>query len=251
MTKRKRRFCRTLRFYNEDIFGRLVIKDPKDKRNLHLGYKNAKINNLLYERKEEQIERWKRIVLGLGVEKFAYRTDIVKVRKKRRKKSSFGSLLKIRLIIRKFASEMTVRQFRSYIKRAVKGSFIFLRFISFLEKRIDFVTFRMNFFQTSGEARQNINHGNILLNGKVCFFPSTQVNFYDVISVVNKPLIFKKLINYFKSKLIFRSLPSYIEVNYRILSSTFVFNPKPSKTLYPSRDVNRTVLSSKGKRFKR
>jgi small subunit ribosomal protein S4 len=247
MTKRKARFYRTLRFYNQDVFGRLVIKDPKAK-NISLGFKNAKINKFLYDRKEEVVEKNKRRSRGLGVEKFSYRIDIVKNRKKFRRLSMFAKRLKTRFVVRKFASEMTVRQFRGYIKKATRGSFLFLKFLSLMERRIDFIVFRLNFFQTSAQARQAINHGNILLNGKICFFPSTQVKFYDIISVVNKPLFYGNLLKFFKSKLIFKSLPSYLEVNYRIMSGTFLFFPKQSKIRYPIK-IKPNLLTSIGKKF--
>jgi small subunit ribosomal protein S4 len=247
MTKRKARFYRTLRFYNQDLFGRLVIKDPK-RRNPSVGFKNAKVNKLLYERKEERVEKRRRRIKGLGVEKFYYRIDIVKIRKRFRRLSKFAIRLKTRFVLRRFASEMTVRQFRGYIKKATKGSFLFLKFLSLMEQRIDFIVFRLNFFQTSGQARQAINHGAVLLNGKVCYFPSTQVKFYDVVSVVSKSLFYKKLLKYFKSKLIFRSLPSYIEANYRIMSAVFVYSPKQSKIRYPIR-IKPNLLTSIGKRF--
>jgi len=143
---------------------------------------------------------------------------------------------------------MTVRQFRSYIKKATRGSFLFLKFLSLMERRIDFILFRLNFFQTSGQARQAINHGNILLNGKQCLFPSTQVKFYDVVSVVNKSLFYRNLFNYFKLKLVFRSLPAYLEANYRIMSGIFIFVPKQDKIRYPVK-IKPNLLTSIGKKF--
>jgi len=160
----------------------------------------------------------------------------------------FAKRLKTRFVVRKFASEMTVRQFRGYIKKATRGSFLFLKFLSLMERRIDIIVFRLNFFQTSAQARQAINHGNILLNGKICLFPSTQVKFYDIISVANKPLFYNNLLKFFKSKLIFRSLPSYLEVNYRIMSGTFLFFPKQSKIRYPIK-IKPNLLTSIGKKF--
>jgi len=250
MTKRKARFYRTLRFYNQDLFGRLVIKDPKRnrRRDISVGFKNAKINRFLYERTEERVERRRRRKSGLGVEKFSYRIDIVKIRRKFRRLSRFAKRLKTRFILRRFASEMTVRQFRSYIKKATHGSFLFLKFLSLMEQRIDFIVFRLNFFQTSGQARQAINHGNILLNGKVCFFPSTQVKFYDVISVVNKSLFYKNLLKFFRARVVFKSLPAYIEANYRIMSAVFLYTPKQSKIRYPTK-IKPNLLTSIGKRF--
>jgi small subunit ribosomal protein S4 len=247
MTKRKARFYRTLRFYNQDLFGRLVIKDPK-RYKPWIGFKNAKINNFLYEKKEEVVERLRRKYSGMGPEKFAYRIDIFKTRRRFRRVTRFGHRLKTRFILRRFASEMTVRQFRSYVKKSAGGSFIFLKFLSKLERRLDFIVFRLNFFQTSGHARQAINHGAVLLNGVPCFFPSTEVNFNDIISVANKPLFYKQLLKNFRAKLVFRGLPAYIEANYRIMSAIFLFNPKKSKISYPVK-IKSNLLASIGKRF--
>ena len=58
--------------------------------------------------------------------------------------------------------------------------------LSYLEKRLDNVVYRMNFASTRAEARQMVTHKAFEVNGKTVNIPSYQVKQDDVISVREK-----------------------------------------------------------------
>jgi small subunit ribosomal protein S4 len=249
MTKRKNRKYRLLNFYEEDFFGHLALKDPQVIENYWDGYKNLKVNNLLFDRIEEKVE--KRLYFKKhGKQKgFYYRIDIGKPKRFRRRLSIFGFRMKLRQKVRKFASQMSVRQFRYYIKKSSKFNKLYLNFLKLLETRLDFLIYRMNFIDTSSEGRFLINHGNFLINGKQAFFPSQRIKNFQILSVLNKDIFYDKMLNKILNFKFFINLPIFLEINYRILSGVLVFFPKIEKLPYPSK-MKPYVLASVGKRFK-
>ncbi len=81
------------------------------------------------------------------------------------------------------------KQFHNTYDRANKmegvtgSNFLFL-----LESRLDNVVYRMGFATTRRQARQLVNHGHILLNGRKTDIASAQVKPGDVVSVREKSL---------------------------------------------------------------
>ena len=60
--------------------------------------------------------------------------------------------------------------------------------LKLLECRLDNVVYRAGFARTRRHARQLVNHGHFLVNGKKVNIPSFQVTQYDVIDVKEKSL---------------------------------------------------------------
>lgn len=249
MTKRQRRKFKLLNFYEEDFFGRLVLQDPLNEETYWKGYKNLKINNVLFEKIEERVE--KRIYYKKHGKKqeFYYRIDIGKPRRPKRRLSIFGIRLKLRQKIRKFASQMNVRQFRNYVKKSSKFNKLYLTFLKLLETRLDFLTYRLNFVETSAEGRFLINHGHFIVDGIQLRYPSYQLRNFQIISVLNKNMFYEGIKNRLFSFKIFINVPLYIEVNYRILSAVCIFLPKSEQIPYPSK-MRSELMASVGKRFK-
>jgi len=77
------------------------------------------------------------------------------------------------------------RQFRRLflIARADKDVVTGLAFFRILESRLDNLVYRMGFARTRRAARQLVNHGHILVNGKKVDIPSYLCNVNDVISI--------------------------------------------------------------------
>jgi small subunit ribosomal protein S4 len=249
MTKRSKRKYQLLNFYEEDFFGTLVLKDPKYSETYWEGYKNLKINNILLEKIEERVERRLYFKKHGKRQEFYYRIDIGKPKRKRRRLSIFGIRLKFRQKIRKFASQMNVRQFRMYIKKSLKFNKLYLIFLKYLESRLDFLIYRMNFVNNSREGRFLINHGNFLVNGKQTFFPSQQIESFQIITVLNKNFFYKKILENILNFNFFINIPLYIEMNYRILSGVLIFIPMGNQIPYPSK-MKSEIFASIGKRFK-
>jgi small subunit ribosomal protein S4 len=88
------------------------------------------------------------------------------------------------------------RQFRRLFLMAVadKNTVTGLAFIQILESRLDNLVYRAGFARTRAQARQFVNHGHILVNGKKVDLPSYLAQPGDVISVSegSKDLIFIK-----------------------------------------------------------
>lgn len=79
------------------------------------------------------------------------------------------------------------RQFKNYFKKAtrLKGS-TGENLLKLLERRLDNVVYRMGFGATRAEARQVVNHGFTLVNGKAVNIPSYLLSPGDVVSIREK-----------------------------------------------------------------
>ena len=76
------------------------------------------------------------------------------------------------------------RQFRRLFAIASKSKGITgLSFMRILESRLDNLVYRANFAPTRKAARQLVNHGHIVVNGKKVDIPSYLCSINDVISV--------------------------------------------------------------------
>lgn len=104
----------------------------------------------------------------------------------RRKVSEYGMQLKEKQKL-KFIYGVLEKQFYHYYEIATKmegqaGNNI----ITCLESRLDNVVFRMGLALTRREARQLVNHGHFLVNGKRVDIPSYRVKVGDVITLRDK-----------------------------------------------------------------
>jgi small subunit ribosomal protein S4 len=85
----------------------------------------------------------------------------------------------------KLSYGMRERQFRVFFKKAIQtrvgipGE----NLLSLLERRLDNALFRLKLATTRAQARQNIVHGHILVNGHKVYSPSYSVHVGDVISL--------------------------------------------------------------------
>ena len=100
-----------------------------------------------------------------------------------RKASEFAQQLKSKQKVRNIY-RLLEKQFKNYIKEAIgskKEPYEFI--LKELENRLDNVVFRMGFGQSRDQAKQLVNHGHILVNGKKVGIPSFHVKVGDEISV--------------------------------------------------------------------
>ena len=102
---------------------------------------------------------------------------------KRSKLSEYGTQLQEKQRVR-FTYGVNEKQFRKTFNEAKKmagkqgANFLFL-----LESRIDNLVYRAGFARTRQQARQLVNHGHILLDGKKASIPSLRVKPGQVITV--------------------------------------------------------------------
>lgn len=101
----------------------------------------------------------------------------------RKKVSEYGSQLREKQKVRRYYG-LQEKQFRSYYDKAskMKGKTGELMLV-LLEKRLDNVVYKLGLGASRAQARQNVNHGLICVNGKNVNIPSYQVKVGDVITV--------------------------------------------------------------------
>jgi small subunit ribosomal protein S4 len=76
------------------------------------------------------------------------------------------------------------KQFRTYFEKAARQKGITGENLLFmLERRLDNAVYRAGFSTSRRQARQLVNHGHILVNGRKVDIPSFQVKVGDIISV--------------------------------------------------------------------
>lgn len=104
----------------------------------------------------------------------------------RKKQSEYGVQLNEKQKV-KFIYGVLEKQFRKYYVMATKKHGITgEELLSILETRLDNVVFRLGLANTRREARQIVNHGHILVNGKKVDIPSYLVKEGDVVAVREK-----------------------------------------------------------------
>lgn len=100
-----------------------------------------------------------------------------------KKLSEFGQQLKAKQKVRNIYRLME-KPFKAYVKKALASKQEpYGPIMLSLENRLDNIVFRMGFAQSRDQARQIVNHGHILVNGKKCAIPSAAVKQGDVISI--------------------------------------------------------------------
>lgn len=150
----------------------------------------------------------------------------------RKKPTDYGLQLLAKQKLKGYYGNLTERQFRRVYQRAsqMKGD-TSQNIIGLLERRLDAVVYRMKFAATVFAARQLVNHGHILVNGKNVNIPSYLVNEGDIIEVKEKSKNNVTILE--ASQMSERDLPTYIEVDLKTLKGKFVNTPKLEEVPYP------------------
>lgn len=104
----------------------------------------------------------------------------------RTKVSDYGVQLREKQKVRRIYGVLE-KQFRSYFEKAdrmkgVTGE----NLLALLERRLDNIVYRLGFASSRIEARQLVNHGHFMLNGRKANIPSIQVKVGDVVVVRQK-----------------------------------------------------------------
>ncbi len=104
----------------------------------------------------------------------------------RRKQSEYALQLNEKQKV-KFVYGILEKQFRMYYEKAAKAPGITGEtLLTTIERRLDNVVFRLGFAMTRREARQAVNHGHFMVNGKRVDIPSFLVSVGDVIEVCER-----------------------------------------------------------------
>lgn len=118
------------------------------------------------------------------------------------------------------------KQFRNYFEKALRQKGVTGENLLFmLERRLDNVVYRAGFATSRRQARQLVNHGHILVNGRKVNIPSFQVKVGDVISVKDKSVKNVHIENAWETAE-GRGRPSWISAGGKDLSVSIVSLPK-------------------------
>ncbi|KEP71605.1 30S ribosomal protein S4 [Thioclava sp. BHET1] len=140
------------------------------------------------------------------------------------KMSDFGTQLRAKQKLKGYYGDLTEKQFRRIYAEAerVKGD-TGENLVGLLERRLDALVYRAKFVPTVFAARQFVNHGHVLVNGKKVNIPSYRVKEGDVIEVREKSRQMALVLEAVQSPE--RDVPDYLDVDHNKLTATFVRTP--------------------------
>ncbi|MBP7338429.1 30S ribosomal protein S4 [Niveispirillum sp.] len=152
---------------------------------------------------------------------------------RRKKPSDYGLQLMAKQKLKGYYGNIGEKQFRKLYQEAVRrkgdsGE----NLIQLLERRLDAVVYRMKFAPTPFSARQIVNHGHILVNGKRLNIPSYQVKDNDVVEVRAKAKNFALIMESIQSGE--RDFPDYVTVDTGNFKGTYLRAPNLADVPYPT-----------------
>ncbi len=145
--------------------------------------------------------------------------------KKNQRVSEYGGQLREKQKLRRVYGVLE-RQFRLTYKsaeqqRGLTGE----NLLQLLESRLDNVAYRMGFGASRGEARQNVRHNGVLVNGKRVNIPSYQVRPGDVVEVAEKAKAHLRIKSAIEAAAQ-RGFPEWLEVDAKAFKGTFKAKPQ-------------------------
>lgn len=142
---------------------------------------------------------------------------------KRVKLTNYGLQLREKQRIR-YMYGINERQFYNTYKKAAKMSGVTgHNFLFLLESRLDNVVYRMGFATTRRQARQFVNHGHFLVDGKKVDIPSYQVKPGQVIEVKEKSSNMSAINEALEATL---STPAFVDVDKNAKKGKYVRLPE-------------------------
>ena len=144
--------------------------------------------------------------------------------RRKAKLSDFGLQLRAKQKLKGHYGDLTEKQFRRIFSDAerVKGD-TGENLIGLLERRLDAVVYRAKFVATVFAARQFVNHGHVMVNGKKVNIPSYRVKEGDIVEVRERS---KQMTSILEAiSLAERDVPDYIETDYSKMTAKFMRTP--------------------------
>jgi small subunit ribosomal protein S4 len=147
---------------------------------------------------------------------------------RRSKISEYGLQLQEKQKVR-FTYGVNEKQFKKTFNEAKKlhgkqgENFLFL-----LESRLDNLVFRSGFARTRRQARQLVNHGHVLVDGKRVDIPSYRVVPGQVLSLTDKAKKFQIVLDALESQVV---RPEFVSFDENKLEATYVRLPERSEIL--------------------
>jgi small subunit ribosomal protein S4 len=151
---------------------------------------------------------------------------------RRKKPSDYGTQLAAKQKLKGYYANIGERQFRRLYEEAVrrKGD-TGENLVELLERRLDAVVYRMKFAPTPFAARQLINHGHVLVNGKRLNISSAKLKDGDTIELRQKAKEMALVLEATQSSE--RDVPDYLEIDHERMRGRFIRAPKLADVPYP------------------
>ena len=122
----------------------------------------------------------------------------------------------------KFNYGLTESQLFRYMKEARRRNGITgVILLQLLEMRLDTICFNLGFGSTIANARQQINHGHITVNGNIVSIPSFQCRLTDIIGVKKKTVSQNLIQMNLKNRKILK-LPTHLKLDQTKLEGTIL-----------------------------
>ena len=140
------------------------------------------------------------------------------------KLSDFGTQLRAKQKLKGYYGDLTEKQFRRIYAEAerVKGD-TGENLIGLLERRLDAVVYRAKFVPTVFAARQFVNHGHVMVNGRKVNIGSYRCKPGDVVEVREKSRQMNLVLDAVDSSE--RELPDYVNVDHEKMKGEFTRVP--------------------------
>ena len=151
---------------------------------------------------------------------------------RRKKPTDFGIQLMAKQKLKGYYGNIGEKAFKRYYAEAAR-----LRgdtgqnLIGILETRMDAVLYRSKIAPTVFAARQLINHGHVMLNGKRCNIASVMLKAGDTLSLKEKSKTIPAVLEGVASTE--RDVPEYVEADHDKMTVTFVRIPTLDEVPYP------------------
>lgn len=147
------------------------------------------------------------------------------------KLSDFGIQLRAKQKLKGHYGDLTEKQFRrTYAEAERRKGDTGENLIGLLEQRLDSVIYRAKFVPTIFAARQFVNHGHVLVNGKRVNIPSYRVAPDDVIEIRQKSKQIDLVLDAIASAE--RDVPEYLDADHTKMTVRFVRTPTLSDVPY-------------------
>jgi small subunit ribosomal protein S4 len=152
--------------------------------------------------------------------------------RRKSKVSDFGLQLRAKQKLKGYYGNLTEKQFRrTYDEAARRKGNTSENLIALLESRLDAIVYRAKFVPTPFAARQFVNHGHVLVNGKRVNIASYRVKPGEVVEVRERSRNMALVLEAMQSAE--RDTPDYLEVDTKHQSVKFIRAPDLAEVPYP------------------
>ena len=152
--------------------------------------------------------------------------------RRKNKISDFGTQLRAKQKLKGYYGNITEKQFlRTYEEADRRKGNTSENLIALLETRLDALVYRAKFVPTVWAARQFVNHGHVLVNGKRVNIASYRVKPDDVVEVRERSRNMALVLEALQSPE--RDVPDYLDLDAKAMRVRLVRLPESAEVPYP------------------